>query len=164
MDAEKSRRHPVTTSTAPTADNRVVVGVDGSESSKAALRWANRIAAPTGAPIEAVIAWHFPYGGGWSVLPDNFDPAADASTVLTQAVDAVFPDGRPEGLRLIVGEGNPAQLLLEASAGAELLIVGSRGHGGFAGLLLGSVSSTCAEHATCPVLVVHGDGPATASS
>ena len=56
-------------------------------------------------------------------------------------------------------EGNAAKVLLEASEGARMLVVGSRGHGGFSGLLLGSVSAACAEHARCPVVVVHGDGP-----
>jgi nucleotide-binding universal stress UspA family protein len=62
-------------------------------------------------------------------------------------------------MNLVVREGNPAHVLLESSAGAMMLVVGSRGRGGFAGLILGSVSAAVAEHASCPVLVVHGDKP-----
>jgi nucleotide-binding universal stress UspA family protein len=71
-------------------------------------------------------------------------------------VQEVFADERPVDLVLSIAYGQPASVLLEASEDSTMLIVGSRGHGGFAGLLLGSVSSACAEHATCPVLVVHG--------
>jgi nucleotide-binding universal stress UspA family protein len=71
----------------------------------------------------------------------------------------VFGGRRPPGLRTDVREGNAARVLLEASEGARMLVVGSRGHGGFAGLLLGSVSAACAEHASCPVLVLHGTTP-----
>jgi nucleotide-binding universal stress UspA family protein len=154
----------MTMSTESVHANRIVVGVDGSESAKGALRWAARFAKTSGATIDAVIAWHFPATAGWAVVPEDWDPAGDASTVLNRAVDAVFPDGRPVGMRLIVEQGYPAKVLLDNSAGAELLIVGSRGHGGFVGLLLGSVSSHCAEHATCPVLVVHGDGTVSTQS
>jgi nucleotide-binding universal stress UspA family protein len=134
----------------------IVVGVDGSEPSKAALRWAARTAALTGSRIEAVIAWHPPSTYGWPLyLPEDWQPDQDAEKVLTEAVDAVFGADRPVGMRLIVAKGNPAKVLVDHSRDAELLVVGSRGHGGFAGLRLGAVSSNCAEHASCPVLVVH---------
>jgi nucleotide-binding universal stress UspA family protein len=71
----------------------------------------------------------------------------------------VFGGDRPAGLVTRVEQGGAARILIDVSQGANLLVVGSRGHGGFAGLLLGSVSSACAEHAACPVLVVHGETP-----
>ena len=76
-----------------------------------------------------------------------------------RAAGAVFGDQRPAGLKLElqVREGGAAKVLLGASEGADMLVVGSRGHGGFAGLLLGSVSANVAEHASCPVFIVHGD-------
>jgi nucleotide-binding universal stress UspA family protein len=138
---------------------RIVVGVDGSEPSKQALRWAQRLAAGAGATVEAVIGWQYPVMTGWGpgALPLNFDLQADMEKVLTDSVDAVFGAHRPAGLKLTVAEGHPASVLLERSAGALMLVVGSRGHGGFMGLLLGSISANVAEHARCPVLVVHGD-------
>lgn len=135
--------------------SRIVVGVDGSESSKEALRWAGRFLAVTGGWIDAVIAWHPPASYGLSYAPADWNPEKDAEKVLSRTVDEVFGADRPVGLRLIVREGNPAKVLLDESRDAELLVVGSRGHGGFAGLLLGSVSAHCAEHSTRPVLVVH---------
>jgi nucleotide-binding universal stress UspA family protein len=135
--------------------SRIVVGVDGSQPSKAALGWAARFSAITGGLIDAVIAWHPPASFGWSNLPSDWNPAKDAEKVLNRTVDEVFGANRPPGIRLIVREGNPAKVLLDESRDAELLVVGSRGHGGFTGLLLGSVSAHCAEHATRPVLVVH---------
>ena len=137
---------------------RIVVGVDGSEPSKLALRWAAALArAMGGAHIEAVSAWHLPTAYGWSYAPDNWNPSGDDERALRDAVDEVFAAERPADLELIVREGVAAHVLLEQSKGAALLIVGSRGHGGFAGLLLGSVSMACAEHAACPVLIAHGD-------
>lgn len=135
---------------------RIVVGVDGSAPSKDALRWAARIATATGGVIEAIIAWEFPQTYGWPVGMDDWRPDVDAAEVLRQTLDEVFGKERPTGLRTVVAEGHARQVLLSASDGAEMLVVGSRGHGGFAGLLLGSVSAACAEHARCPVLVVHG--------
>ncbi|GGM89897.1 hypothetical protein GCM10009721_14040 [Terrabacter tumescens] len=82
-------------------------------------------------------------------------PDVDADTVLRETLDEVFGGHRPEGLQPEVVHGSARTVLIEASRGASLLVVGSRGHGGFAGLLLGSVSSACSEHAHCPVLVFH---------
>ncbi len=143
----------------------VVVGVDGSPTSLQALRWAKFLADTTGSTMQAVIAWQPPAEYGWSGLgwPTDWDPAADAGRVLDEAVRSTFGAEPPAGLERTVHEGNAAQALLDAGHGARQLVVGSRGHGGFAGLLLGSVSAACAEHATCPVLVVHGSTPPPSS-
>lgn len=145
------------TPTQPAA--RIVVGVDGSVPSKLALRWADYLArAMGGAQIVAVIAWHSPTTYGWaSTAPDDWNPEADAERCLTETVDEVFATGRPAGMDLVVREGRAAKVLLDQSRGVSMLIVGSRGHGGFTGLMLGSVSLACAEHADCPVLVLHGN-------
>jgi len=136
---------------------RIVVGVDGSEQSKLALRWAQSLATTVGASIDAVAVWQMPAAYGWSVVADDWNPEQDTEKWLAGAVDEVFGAQRPDDLRLLVRQGNAAQVLLSVSAGATMLVLGSRGHGGFKGLLLGSVSANCAEHAHCPVLVVHGD-------
>ncbi|MBN9618135.1 MAG: universal stress protein [Actinobacteria bacterium] len=142
----------------------IVVGVDGSEPSKAALRWAARLAPTLGARIRAVTAWAYPTALGWTAgLPPEWSPGDDAEKGLTSAVDDVFGANRPAGLRLLTQGGEATRVLLDASKGAAMLVVGSRGHGGFVGLLLGSVSSQVAEHATCPVLVVH-DGHSVATA
>jgi nucleotide-binding universal stress UspA family protein len=136
---------------------RIVVGVDGSESSKEALRWAARLAPALDATIQAVLTWAYPTNFGWGGVgvPGNWNPDDDARKALVQTVDDVFGPDRPIGLTAEVREGQAGATLIDASKEAAMLIVGSRGHGGFAGLLLGSVSAACAEHATCPVLVVH---------
>jgi nucleotide-binding universal stress UspA family protein len=134
---------------------RIVVGVDGSVPSKAALRWAIRQAKLTGAVVEAVIAWHHPGSFGYPVpMPDETDYKALAAEVVTDAVAEVAGPASPVEIRPEVAEGNPAAALLAASAGADLLVVGSRGHGGFVEALLGSVSQHCVHHATCPVVII----------
>lgn len=135
---------------------RIVVGVDGSDQSQVALRWAARLAPGLGCRIDAVIAWRFPTGYAFGI-PDGWDPENDARVCLQEAVEATFEHDRPTDLQLLVRQGMPAKVLLDAGEGARMLIVGSRGHGGFTGLLLGSVSSAVAAHAHCPVLVVHPD-------
>ncbi len=148
----------------PVSSTQIVVGVDGSESSEHALRWAHFIAHFTESSLEVVTAWE-PFtsfrwlGAGWETVPTGWNPAQDAEDVLTATIDKVFGDRRPAGFQQTVQDGNAAKVLLEASKGARMLVVGSRGHGGFAGLLLGSVSAACAEHATCPVLVLHRQTP-----
>lgn len=138
----------------PRNDSRIVVGVDGSPESVQALKWAASLAPTLGAVIVAVTAWHFetvvgPYAAA------EWDPEADALKVMNDAVVEAFGEEPPEGLRTLRRRGNPAEVLIDAGRNARMIIVGSRGHGGFAGLLLGSVSQACVEHASCPVLVVH---------
>jgi nucleotide-binding universal stress UspA family protein len=133
----------------------IVVGVDGSESSKLALRWAARIARAENAQIDVLGAWEWPHAYGWAAIPVEYSPKLDMEKVLNEAVDEVFETQRPVDLRIAALEGDPARLLIALSKQALLIVVGSRGHGGFAGLLLGSVSTKVAEHAHCPVLVVH---------
>jgi nucleotide-binding universal stress UspA family protein len=138
---------------------RIVVGVDGSSASKAALAWAVEQAGLTGASVEAVIAWHYPIMvGGIPFAPipvaENADFGAFATKVLSDAIaEMVDPDG-PVKVSSVVREGNSAQVLLDAADGAELLVVGSRGHGGFTEALLGSVSQACVHHARCPVVII----------
>lgn len=135
-------------------ETRIVVGVDGSDASISALRRGVRIASALNASLEAVTVWHYPItfagyaASGWS-------PEADAKDVLAGAIETVFGKNPSGWFHPTIREGSPAQVLIAESEGAEMLIVGSRGHGGFVGLLLGSVSSACAEHAHCPVLVIH---------
>lgn len=136
------------------AGKRIVVGVDGSESSVQALEWAARQAALTGADVHAVCAWQFPVGYGWTI--DNTDYAGLSTEILEKAIAEVRQTGVAAQIHGEVVEQNPAQALIDASEGAELLVVGCRGHGGFAGALLGSVSAHCVHHAACPVVVLRG--------
>jgi nucleotide-binding universal stress UspA family protein len=134
----------------------VVVGVDGSEASKDALRWAIRYARMTGATVHAITVWHFPASFGWGPVPavPGMDLEADARAALKETIEAVGDTGEPVTIQTEVVEGPPALMLLRAAADADLLVVGSRGHGAFAGMLLGSVSEHCVHHATCPVVVI----------
>ncbi len=140
---------------------RIVVGVDGSESSLSALRWAIRQAGLTGEPVDAVAAWHYPAaGGGFGYVPmgtgEDYDFEKITEKVLADAISGTVEPGSDVRVRSHVIEGNAAQVLIDASAGASLLVLGSRGHGGFTEALLGSVSQHCVHHARCPVLVVRG--------
>jgi nucleotide-binding universal stress UspA family protein len=142
---------------------RIVAGVDGSPSSLSALRWAIGQAGLTGATVDAVIAWQYPAaatGYGWAPMgaPEgaDFDFKDIAEKVIADAVSNAVDPASTVRVRSLVSEGNPAQVLLGAAAGANLLVVGSRGHGGFAEALLGSVSQHCVQHARCPVVVVRG--------
>jgi nucleotide-binding universal stress UspA family protein len=139
--------------------SRIVVGVDGSEPSREALRWAVRQAGLTGATVEAVIAWHSPYipaGYAWAplALMDHSAFVKTAQMVVTDAVSSVVDPAGTVPVTTKVVEANPAQALLDAASGAELLVVGSRGYGGFTEALLGSVSQHCVHHASCPVVII----------
>jgi nucleotide-binding universal stress UspA family protein len=139
-------------------ERRIVVGVDGSDVSKAALEWAVRQAGLTGAAVEAVIAWEFPVITGYPVPVSDVDWEDLARQIITDAVAEVRGVAGQVQIRGTVMKGNAAQVLLDESAGAELLVVGSRGHGGFTEALLGSVGQHCVQHATCPVVVIRDSG------
>ena len=135
------------------SQRRIVVGVDGSQASIDALQWAARQASLTGAVVEAATAWHFPATYGGYLVTAGTDWRADAVAIQETAVKEALGD---EASSLIgrVAQGHPVGVLLEAAVGAELLVVGSRGHGGFVGMLLGSVSEQVVAHAPCAVVVI----------
>ena len=143
---------------------RIVVGVDGSAPSAQALRWAVALAKLTGQEVHAVSAWIPPTAYGWGPIIDDTDWEENARVVLAGAVKETLDDADSALVRQEAVHGHPAQVLLDAAEGADMLVVGNRGHGGFAGLLLGSVSRHVSAHAACPVLVVHeDDAPPTAT-
>ena len=139
---------------------RIVVGVDGSDSSREALRWAYDEAAHHGASITALSCWHPPslpmtppYG---SVPPEGYvsQPQQNALELLERFVTDLEVREPAVDVRTSVEEGSPAKVLIERSKEADLIVLGSRGHGGFRGMLLGSVSQHLVAHAECPVVVV----------
>lgn len=133
----------------------IVVGVDGSAPSITALRWAHALAPLLKAQIRAVTCWQFQIAVG-TFTPLLWNPEEEAQSVCAAAVAEAFDGVPPAGLEMVASQGSPAKVLMEESRTAQLVIVGSRGRGGFEGLLLGAVSAAVAEHAKCPVLVVHG--------
>jgi nucleotide-binding universal stress UspA family protein len=128
----------------------VVVGVDGSECSLEALRWGARQAELTGAELQAVMAWSLPEIYGYTPR----DLEGEARKALEHALEQAL--GKQPRVHVVakVVEGHAAEALIDASRDAQLLVVGSHGHGGFAGMLLGSISLRCVSHAECPVVVV----------
>ncbi len=133
----------------------VVVGVDGSEASKDALRWAAGYAEIRGCDLRAVAAWEWPISMGMAMpLPDDYNPLEDARASLQKTLTEVLGDAPTVAVTLDIVEGAASAALVRESKDACLLVVGSRGHGGFAGLLLGSTSEHCARHANCPVVIV----------
>jgi nucleotide-binding universal stress UspA family protein len=137
----------------------VVVGVDGSAESIAALRWAAGYATATGARVRALLAWHYP--GAVGGPPIEKAPNAvhnQTETHMHQTLDAAIAKAGQEAAAVEKGTayGHPAQALIEASREADLLVVGHRGHGAFAGMRVGSVSIHCVTGAFCPVVVVRG--------
>lgn len=141
----------------------VVVGVDDSERAYAALRWAGEQAAALHADVTVVQAYrpyppHLTYGAEYMelVAPASEEQLREqAAEALESALTAVSAEQWPVRIHRRIEAGAAAQVLVEASEQASLLVVGSRGLGGFSGLLLGSVSRQCLHHAACPVAVVH---------
>jgi nucleotide-binding universal stress UspA family protein len=138
---------------------RIVVGVDGSEDARAALRWAVDEARIHGAAVEVVHAW-MPYPSSNPYSLAMVDPApfeAAARAVLDAVVDDVDTSGLSEPVRRTLHCGGASAAILDAAEGADLVVVGSRGLGGFRGLLLGSVGQQVVPHSPCPVVVVHAE-------
>ncbi|WP_426303272.1 universal stress protein [Arthrobacter sp. R-11] len=135
--------------------SRIVVGVDGSDASIEALRLAQKLAVPLGARLEASAFWDYPqaYAGYIAMGIGQFEKAA--GNTLDEAVGKAFGPELPDNVVPRLVRGHPRTMLIEASKDADMVVVGRRGHGGFGGLLLGSVSSAVVAHAHCPVLVVH---------
>jgi nucleotide-binding universal stress UspA family protein len=134
---------------------RIVVGYDGSESANNALEWAARQAELTGSTLDVVTAWGWPTTYGAPLpLTEGFSPESDARKVVEGAGGLLAERHPGLEVKLVTTEGHPAPVLVQASKGASLLVVGSRGHGEFVGMVLGSVSEHCATNAHCPVLIL----------
>jgi nucleotide-binding universal stress UspA family protein len=137
-------------------ESKIVVGVDGSASSRSALRWAINHASLTGAAVHAVAAWDFPAFYSWeggALPPQDFEEMA--RTGLEEAVEDIVRSARvPVPVRREVRHGHPTRVLIDAAKDADLLVVGSRGHSSFYAALLGSVSQRCAQHARTPVVII----------
>jgi nucleotide-binding universal stress UspA family protein len=150
----------------------ILVGIDGSEFSPAALRLAGRLATALDAPLKVLTC----LGYSDFYLPERMPPGGDLDTpaeleaiarrLMDQAIERAFGQERPEHLVAVVKVGSPAKVLVEESRDAQLLVVGRRGRGGLLGQLMGSVSAACTAHAHCPVVVVsqeagedHGTNP-----
>ena len=136
----------------------IVVGVDGSGGSRKALKWAAAEAAGHGADLVVVNVWEhtlLPPAGSVSVSEHYVpDPSQRTAEDLLQVIKEELGEEPPVVVRPLVRQGSPAKVLIEESAGADLLVVGPRGHGGFAGLLLGSVSQHVSTYAKCAVAVI----------
>jgi nucleotide-binding universal stress UspA family protein len=130
----------------------IVVGVDGSETSRHAVRWAAQQAQSTGAHLRAVASWRWP--NYLTRLPPRVDLETDTRTTLTEVVDAVMADYPDVPVSQHVVEGPAGPALLTHADGAALLVVGARGRAAFPGMLIGSVAEYCVRNGACPVVVV----------
>ena len=138
----------------------IVVGVDGSPGATRAIRWAVEEARAQGDGLLLVHAWQFPglamstYAGDHLPIFGHADLEKAASELLDQITATARGSAPGMHIESRLVEGHPAAVLVDAARDARMLVVGSRGLGGFSGMLMGSVSSACAHHAHCPVVVV----------
>ena len=140
----------------------IIVGVDGSEHSLDALRWAADEAKLRNQPLTVLGTFTTPIQGTAFFEVATADPTdlqAASETMLGAAIDIVRTSGHLDGVEVTteVDEGHASERLVTLSKDADLLVVGSRGHGGFMGLLLGSTTTHVVNHAECPVVVVRHD-------
>jgi nucleotide-binding universal stress UspA family protein len=145
-------------------EGRVVVGVDTSDNAARAAAWAAREAADRGLKLVIVHALDLPIGAAAAIEPAGYAEAHRThATALLDRVAAPLREQYPQlVIEAEVAEIDPARALVTLSSGSELVVTGTRGHGGFAGLLLGSVSLKCAAHALSPIVVVRGEEPGEA--
>lgn len=141
------------------ADPHIVVGIDDSPGARAALKWAANEARLHDVRLDVIHVWAVPaqwaqgYGVEWTIDLETL--GGDAQSVAVDLVDGMLTDAeKPDRLIVTAIEGNASSVLLEASKSADMLVVGTRGRGGFARLLLGSVSNAVVHHALCPVVVI----------
>lgn len=144
--------------------SEIVVGVDGSKSSRVALRWAARVAAAKGATVRAVTSWQYPARAGSPTGPAELPRPAEMDARVTDDLRAILAEeleAGPDRVQIDVGRGPASGVLLASAArtGVDMLVLGARGLGGFDGLLLGSVTQQCVEHSRRPVVVLRGDEP-----
>jgi nucleotide-binding universal stress UspA family protein len=142
---------------------RVVAAVDGSACSVDVLCWAARRAEFAGGSVDAVMAWQYPadltgYAWGPASTIEDVDYGQTAEQVVADTIGQAVGRGSAAPVRPVVTQGHPADVLIGAADGADLLVVGSHGRGGLTGALLGSVSRYCIQHARCPVAVIRGAG------
>ena len=142
--------------------NKIVVGTDGSTVADAALDWAYDEAKRWGADLYVLHAWSYPYGYGGARVSVEEPPELvklDAAKVLERSCTSLRArKGADVHLHPVMAAGTPARTLMEEGKDADLIVVGSRGHGGFVSLLLGSTADQVAQHAPCPVVVVRDAG------
>ncbi len=138
----------------PATVRKFVVGVDGSDGSTKALDWAIAEAVRSPASLELVTAWMFPMALGYvfTKTPDEVrQQVQQIADISVSHVAAIVPD---VSVTSVLREAEAGPALVELSTGADLLVVGSRGHGGFREMLLGSVGTFCARHSHCPIVIV----------
>ncbi|WP_341720972.1 universal stress protein [Micromonospora sp. FIMYZ51] len=139
----------------------IVVGVDGSDGGRRALRWAAREAAERNGAVQAVTAWRWDgLDGGAMVAPNPVEEKERAEALLAREIAAITGDGSAIPVAAEVLEGRPAEVLTAAARKADLLVLGSHGHGRLRHTVLGSVSEECVRKATCPVVVIPVPAPA----
>jgi nucleotide-binding universal stress UspA family protein len=130
----------------------IVVGVDGSADSHAALRWADQYAAASGSRVRLVSSWEWAMAYGAPMMFEGYHPDADARAMVEKAsAELNIPT---EHVEVVVREGSPRSVLVEESKSAVALVVGSHGHNALSRALLGSVSAHCVHYASCPVIIV----------
>ena len=146
----------VTPSHAQEAERTVVVGIDGSDECRAALRWAVDYAQRTDATVRAIAVWHQPIEFGATAVPPPPRQAyeAEAEQWLTDALPSAGPTGDAARIRTHTEEGDASSVLVDLALGADLLVLGNPGRGALSGALAGSVAQRCAHHAPCPLVLV----------
>ncbi len=136
------------------ATNPVIVGVDGTENSREALRWAVEYGRRYESPVEAIAVWETPVVYGYTAIGVETSEEIEERTRLMLAETVQEAVGDDAGVIQNIRRGDPAASLIDASESGQLLVLGTRGRGAFAGMLLGSVSQHCVAHARCPFVVV----------
>ena len=141
---------------------KILVGVDGSEKSISALKWAAALAAEIGARVEVITTWQTPYptiellavGFNMDLAELNERPMQLAHVRMEKSIVGAYGVANPLGVTITIEEGYPALVLVERSSDVDLLVLGNRGHSPIVETLLGSVSMHCLNHAHCPVVIV----------